>query len=412
MFESKPLSEIDYNDLSEFLREGREEGVRLDYKQEWGSDIAKDVCGMANTQGGTILVGIKERRREGRGGAKLAVPNPDDVPGIPRGNKDWKARTRDQVISRTRPPVVPEVKVLETPDDPERVVVAIRVDESPDAPHEYNEGNSPQIPIRRADSTQSTGLDDVERLIYRRDRARDGASRQIDLRFFEDRIALSGDSKPPIIAAFMRPRRVISVGFTFSHHLDEELRDLALRHELGSLLYPRPIPGGVSFEQTDADNVRMCAEICQDGTILWAHALRRERSAHVRDTGPSTETVEVRRLDFWELSMSLLGAVGFAAGAYALERPGLELEIFFGLHDAQGHEISFPATSGPPPFHGYSGRLPDSSPLYRPPSITSAYAETDPATAKVPENDRIRLIRELSRLFGVSVPDGRLREYI
>lgn len=365
MFESKPLSEIDYEELSEFLHESREEGVRLDYKQEWGSEIAKDACGMANAQGGTILVGIKERRREGRGGVKLAVPNPDDVPGIPRDGKDWKARARDQVIARTRPPVVPEVKVLETPEDPERVVIAIRIEESLDAPHEYNEGNSPQIPIRRADSTQSAGLDDVERLIYRRDRARDGVSREIDLRFFEDRLAPSGGSKPPIIAAFVRPRRGLSVGFAFGHNLDEELRILALSHELGDTFYPKPIPGGVSFEQAQADNARMRAEVHQDGTIYWARALERDRRAYVSDTVPSSETVETNRLEFWDLSMSLLGAVSFAAGAYALERPGLELEVFFGLHDAQGHEISFPAKSIPQPFHSYSGKLPD-SPLHRP----------------------------------------------
>jgi hypothetical protein len=197
----------------------------------------------------------------------------------------------------------------------------------------------------------------------------------------------------------------------FDHDLDEELRSLALRHELGDVLYPKPIPAGVSFEQTEANNVRMRTEVRQDGTILWARALNRERRARVHDTGPSSEMVETKRLDFWELSGSLLGAVGFAAGAYSLHRPGLELEVFFGLHDAQGHEISFPAKAGPPTFHGYSGKLPD-SPFYRPPMFAGAFVAVDPATAEVSEEDGLRLIRELSRLFGVSVPDRRLREYL
>lgn len=73
MLQSKPLSEVEYDDLLEFLHEGREEGVRLDYKQEWGSDIAKDTCAMANAQGGTILIGVKERRRACRGKVMEAV---------------------------------------------------------------------------------------------------------------------------------------------------------------------------------------------------------------------------------------------------------------------------------------------------------------------------------------------------
>jgi hypothetical protein len=108
--------------------------------------------------------------------------------------------------------------------------------------------------------------------------------------------------------------------------------------------------------------------------------------------------------------MSLLGTVTFAAGAYALERPGLELEVFFGLHDAQGHEIFFPAKSNPRPFHSYSGKLPG-SPRYRSSVVTGSYVATDPATAEILEESRLGLIRELSRLFGVSVPDERLREY-
>lgn len=232
------------------------------------------------------------------------------------------------------------------------------------------------------------------------------------MRFFEERLALPGDSKPPIIAAFVRPRRALSVGFAFGHNLDEELRSLALHHELGEVLYPKPIVGGVSFEQeAGVGNVQMRAEVRQDGTILWARALTRERNARIHDTGPSSEMVETKRLDFWELVLSLLGAVGFTAGAYSLQRPGTELEVFFGLHDAQGHEISFPATSGPPPYHGYLGKLPD-APLYRSPVIAGVFIAVDPATAEIPEEDRLRLVRELSRLFGVSVPDGRLREYV
>lgn len=411
MVESGPLHEVDFDDLQDFLREGREEGVRLDYKQEWEGEIPKDACALANTFGGSILVGVKELRRQGTGGARLNVPDANDIPGIPRSGKDWMAVARDRIVSRTRPPVVPQVKVLELPGDPERVVIALRIEESPDAPHEVHVSNTPQIPVRRADSTQSAGLDDVERLIYRRDRARDGTGTAVDLHFFEDRLSLPEDESPPIIAALMRPRRVLSLSFDFDHAVDEELRHLALRHDVGDTLRPTPIALGTSFEQPEGASTVSRVEVHRDGTILWARALHREVLNAYR-TGELTEhPVERRSLDFWELSASLLAAVRFAAAASATVRPGLELEAFFGLHGCQGHEIHLPAQSEPRVFRGYSGRVPDSS-FYQQPLFAGASVTTDPATAEIPEGDRLRLVRELSRLFGMSVPDGRLTEYV
>jgi hypothetical protein len=120
MVESGPLHEVDFDDLREFLREGREEGVRLDYKQEWEDEIPKDACALANTFGGSILVGVKELRRQGTDGARLNVPDVNDIPGIPRSGKDWMAVARDRIVSRTRRPGVPQVMVPELPGDPER----------------------------------------------------------------------------------------------------------------------------------------------------------------------------------------------------------------------------------------------------------------------------------------------------
>ncbi len=51
-----------YPNLESFLREGNEEGTRLDYKREWVSDIPRVACAFANTSGGHIVVGVEELR--------------------------------------------------------------------------------------------------------------------------------------------------------------------------------------------------------------------------------------------------------------------------------------------------------------------------------------------------------------
>jgi hypothetical protein len=89
---------------------------------------------------------------------------------------------------------------------PGRVVLAIRVAESPEAPHEVRLGPSPEIPVRRRDNTESAGIDDVERLLRRRDALRDPAAREADIDFFEGRVATRDDERPPIVAVWMRPR--------------------------------------------------------------------------------------------------------------------------------------------------------------------------------------------------------------
>ena len=44
MFEGQPLSEVTYGELLEFLREGNEEGTRLDHEREWDSGLWRVAC--------------------------------------------------------------------------------------------------------------------------------------------------------------------------------------------------------------------------------------------------------------------------------------------------------------------------------------------------------------------------------
>ena len=60
MFGDKALHEVGYEDLLSFLAEGREEGVRLDYKREWTPKVVGNACAFANTYSVYILYGVEE----------------------------------------------------------------------------------------------------------------------------------------------------------------------------------------------------------------------------------------------------------------------------------------------------------------------------------------------------------------
>jgi hypothetical protein len=230
VFEGQPLPKSDYSDLKTFLDEQNEEGTRLEYKQEWVGDIPKIACAFANTSGGDIIVGVKEIKPSGKKAGKVNVPDPNDIVGIDPRTKDWKASAKTKISSNTRPPVVPEVELFDIPSKPGRAVLVVRVEESLDAPHEVYVSSTPEMPVRRGDSTQSIGLDDVERLIQRRDRIRQGTGVELVPEFFERLLGPTPSydperlGVPPTVAVAIRPRRISSLRFDFCDETRVEVK--------------------------------------------------------------------------------------------------------------------------------------------------------------------------------------------
>lgn len=111
MFGGKQLHEIGYEELAIFLEESREEGVRLDYKEQWTSKIVSNACAFANTYGGYILYGVKEVTQKNRPNQ----PDPQDVPGVDFSKGDPAASLRSKILDNTRPPVPFEVKAVPLP---------------------------------------------------------------------------------------------------------------------------------------------------------------------------------------------------------------------------------------------------------------------------------------------------------
>lgn len=410
MFEGKPLSKMTYADLEAYLREGNEEGTRLDYKEEAVSDVPKICCAFANTAGGHLILGVREER--GPKGEKTKRPDPDNVPGLTA--RDWEASLMGKIRDRTRPPVVPEVKALQIPGRTEMVVV-VRVEESVDAPHEVHVSSGPEIPVRRGDDTKSAGVDDVERLIYRRDRLRGGGMQPLWPQHFGTRLRTDPSSvaretpQPPSVAVAIRPRRVASLRFDFDAALDEKLKQLGVTNRLldGSGGY-RASSSGVALEMPAGGTPRSRVEVLRSGAILAAEALKPRRSKPRIDdsAGGSGLRPEVATHRFDDVAELPLNAVHFAARAYATVGPAVEMEVLLDFSECHGHVLELRASEG---HRAYSGTVPEAPAGGR--TLYPLTVRTD-GQGEPLEDDLVGLLRDASRAFGVSAPDEVLRRFL
>jgi len=395
VYEGRPLHETGWEDLKAFLEEGRPEGTRLDYKRKWGQDVVRDACAMANTSGGDLILGVKEveDRR-----AKTHTPDAEDIPGEDSSN-DWKMIVEGKIRGRTRPPVVVEAKTLPVGDDPTRAVVVVRVEESLDAPHEVYASSDPEIPVRRGANTVSAGLDDVERMIARREASRVPREPLVP-EFFEGLLGpdpsydLDRRGNPPTLAVAMRPRRA-AFAFAFDADLDGVLQYLSIEHYLTDERLLKPDRGGVAFQGPPSGTPRTRVEIRKDAAVLCAWAL---------DAAEPEEPGGARPLDFWDRTRPVLNAARFAGAAYAERRPGTEMEVMIGLSGCQGCSV---LVGTRPPRR--TGEIPDSS-FYQQPEFAIATVRTGHDTGSPFTDDLAGLVREISRFFGVSVSDYCLAE--
>lgn len=296
------------------------------------------------------------------------------------------------------------------PEQPGRAVLVIRVAESPDAPHEVRHGPSPEVLVRRRDNTESAGIDDVERLIRRRDAARGSDSDKVGIEFFEERIALPGIHRPPVAAVWTRPRMAASLRFGFDHRFDEQMRLLFLQNEIGHTVRVRPFSGGLGLDGVDDGAVVSRVEVGTASTIRGARALREQAST--RETFPDQESGEVfdaASLDFDEVASAVVSMTRFAVAAYATRKSAVEVEVFFGLHRCQGFWVKIPTDTSSSAPRSYTGRVPG-NPLGHSPTYGGAMLRTD--AGEPVEEDLMGLVRELSRAVGISTPDARLQDYL
>jgi len=126
----KPLRQITYADIDQFVREQWPEGKTVDYKRDtYGNrdedkkELLKDVSSFANTQGGDILIGVDEDKGL-----------PTSIPGVAVPDIDKEKLRLEEIIRRGLEPRIDfGLHHVTTPTS--TTVIVIRVQESLLLPH-------------------------------------------------------------------------------------------------------------------------------------------------------------------------------------------------------------------------------------------------------------------------------------
>jgi hypothetical protein len=126
----KPLNQITYADIDQFVREQWPEGKTVEYKRDpYGTrdedkkELLKDVSSFANTQGGDILIGVDEDK---------GVPT--GIPGVAVPDIDKEKLRLEEVIRRGLDPRI-DFAIHHVPTPASTAVIIIRVQESLLFPH-------------------------------------------------------------------------------------------------------------------------------------------------------------------------------------------------------------------------------------------------------------------------------------
>ena len=183
---TKASTEMSYQDVVNFCRQGIGEGVNLDYKRDFPtSGLEKTISAFANTFGGVILIGIEDE---------------DSKPKPPFEGIEYKDRLEERVwniiVDNIYPPVFPEIKVC--PPRNNKTFVIIRVPQSNETPHAIY--NNTQVYVRTGNRNKPEDLATIEQIEWLRNRRRKSEElREMLCRRAEDRYqTICGEKKVKI----------------------------------------------------------------------------------------------------------------------------------------------------------------------------------------------------------------------
>ena len=159
MLLTRPVEQLTWDDVDSFCRQGIPEGAYLDYKQNFPAHLENTVAAMANTLGGTILIGISEDAQ-----SKPVIP----INGIPF-QRGLSEKVMGIILTNITPPVIPAIGVCTSANGNDAIVV-IRVPQSHQTPHAIS--NNTQVYIRTGNRNQPEALASVDKIEWLRDKRR------------------------------------------------------------------------------------------------------------------------------------------------------------------------------------------------------------------------------------------------
>jgi len=163
-FYSIPISQLEFSDLAELLREQAVENARLEFKREVPdkNETLKKLSSFANTFGGLVVVGATANSKDGRIEDLRGV---EEVPGYKQKIVDW-------CFKECSPPITVDVSgPIPVPSDNGKVCYVISVEESDVAPHFLNGRNGVWIRTNEFSGKYDAALADeseVRQLLHRR----------------------------------------------------------------------------------------------------------------------------------------------------------------------------------------------------------------------------------------------------
>jgi hypothetical protein len=142
-----------------------EESAVLDFKENLPDDIGKHVAAMANTFGGTIIIGISCEEVDSKKKSKRTVPI--EIVGVHFPGGESKQYITNKILDTVRPRPSFDIKTI-TIGNTEKTVALITVTEGMAPPYEYASKADTSIPIRVQDSSRRANLSDLEVLFLKR----------------------------------------------------------------------------------------------------------------------------------------------------------------------------------------------------------------------------------------------------
>lgn len=127
MLHTSPISDITWAAIESFCEKKLPENATLDYKKEIPNNLEKTIAAMANTLGGIVIIGVEETKEN-----KPVLP----LTGVDF-QKGYEEKIHNLAFDNITPPVIPEVAVC-CNEKGDKVLILVRVPQSPLAPHALN----------------------------------------------------------------------------------------------------------------------------------------------------------------------------------------------------------------------------------------------------------------------------------
>lgn len=224
-FEDKPLREVTEADIRNLVDSGMQEHMLLEYKSALypGTDAGRrefllDCCMFANTDGGLLLIGIHERRKNGQ---PTGAPDPEAQLGITVANPEATLQALDaSFVATTEERLKLESAAIRIGND--RHVLAFRVPNSIRKPHGVRFQGHVYFPARRERSRYELSVSEIKEMTTR-----------AEVRLNEAERSLTTLLKPPARANDL-PLITSAMIPVFTRPFQVTLRDPGLIRQFGS----------------------------------------------------------------------------------------------------------------------------------------------------------------------------------